>query len=247
MKCIIIAAGYATRMYPLTENQAKSLLPIKGKAILSYIVEKIGKVQEIDSIYILSNNKFYTNFAWWLSNNKAYFSKPIEIIDEHSTAPENQKGGIFGCLTAINQFNIDDDLLILYGDNLFELDLKNFVDFFIEKKSTCLACYELPSLEEAKKFGNIEIDSENKITEIKEKPKEPKSNLAITGIYIIKKQDISKLREYYNTLELTKQLSPHSNITFFIQDIYKKQDIFAFPFSGQWADIGTIEDYEKVK
>jgi len=247
MKCVITSAGYGTRLYPLTLNQSKSLLLVKGKPILNYIIEKIDKIKEVDSIYITSNNKFYTNFSWWLLNNQKNFSKPIEIVDELSTAPENQKGGIFGCMTVLNQFNIDDDLLILYGDNLFELDLQNFVDFFNKKRSTCLACYKLKSLEEAKKFGNVEIDSENKIIEIKEKPEKPKSDLSITGIYAVKKQDISKLRDYYQMLEKTNQLNPSSNLTFFIEQIYKKQDVYAFPFSGQWADIGTLEDYEKVK
>ena len=247
MKCIIISAGYATRMYPLTLNQAKPLLPIKGRPILNYIVEKIQNIREIDAIYINSNDKFYLNFTWWLTKNEKNFSKSITIMNEMSTAPENQKGGIFGSILTINENDINDDVLILYGDNLFSFDLNDFISFFKEKKSTCLACYKLLNLEEAKKFGNVEIDAENKITEIKEKPKEPTSNLAITGIYIIKKEDIPKLKEFYKKLEENNQLNPHSNMTHFIQEIYKKQDIFAFPFSGDWVDIGTVEYYEKVK
>ncbi len=247
MKCILACAGYATRLYPLTENQPKALLPVKGKPIIEYLLEKIEQVPEIDPVYIISNNKFYTKFAWWLSSIESKFSKKIEIIDTSSLTVEDQKGALQDCLTAINQKEIDDDVLILYGDNLFDLNLRDFIKFFKEKNSTCLACYKIPRIEDAKKYGIIETDSENKIIEIEEKPLEPKSNLAVTGIYMIKKQDIKKIKTFYEKSKQENKLAPGFSITYFIIDLFKKQDVYAFPFSGNWVDIGSLEDYERVK
>jgi glucose-1-phosphate thymidylyltransferase len=247
MKCIITAAGYGTRLYPLTENQAKPLLQVKGKPIINYVVEKADKIKEVDSIYIVSNNKFYTNFSWWLSTNEKNFKKPIEIIDTGSTNPENALGAIHDGLMAVEKFNIDEDIIFLYPDIIFSLDINDFVSFFKEKQTSCLACYELKDKEQAKRMGIIETDSENKMIGVEEKPKEPKSNLAVAGMYILKKEDLSKLKEFLKKSEKEGKLDAGFGLTYFIIDLYKKQPVFAFPFSGEWIDIGTIEDYEKLK
>jgi glucose-1-phosphate thymidylyltransferase len=245
MKVLIAVAGYGTRLYPLTENQPKALLPIKGKPIIDYLIDGLEHIKEVDSIYLISNNKFYTNFAWWLSNKKT--SKKIEIFDTGSLTVEDQQGALNDCLMAINQHEIDDDLLILYGDNMFSLDLKRFIDFFNKKQTSCLACYELKNKEDAKKFGIVEINQDNKIVSIEEKPQESKSNLAVTGIYIIKKQDLDKIKEFYEKSKEEGKLTPSYSITFFIIDLFKNQDVYAFPFSGEWIDIGSMDDYERVK
>jgi glucose-1-phosphate thymidylyltransferase len=245
MKCIMVCAGYATRLYPLTENQPKALLHVKGKPIVEYLVDKVNLVKDIDSLYIISNNKFYMKFAWWLSSKK--FPKSIELVDTGSVTPEDQLGPINDCLIAIEQFNIKEDILILYGDNIFSLDINKFIDFFKEKKSTCLACYKLDNPADTKKFGIITIDENNKIIKTEEKPDKSDSNLAVTGIYIIKKEDIPKLMAFHKKSEEEKKLNPGWGLTYFIKDLYEKQDVYAFPFSGEWIDIGSKNDYEKIK
>jgi glucose-1-phosphate thymidylyltransferase len=247
MKAILLCAGYGTRLLPLTENQPKALLPVKGKPILNYIIEKIQNVKEISQIYVISNDKFYTSFAWWLTKNQKNFSKPINIVNTGSITIEDQKGGINDTLLAINENNLDDDLLIIFGDNLFSFNISKLIDFFKQKQSNCLACYQLQNIKDAKKFGIIDLDENNKIIDIEEKPQEPKTDLLVTGIYIIKRQDIEKLRKFYEDSKEKSKLNPSHSITHFFQDLYKKQDVFALPFSGEWCDIGNLEDYEKVK
>jgi len=245
MKCIIVCAGYATRLYPLTEDQPKALLHVKGKPIVEYLVDKIRQVKDIDSIYIISNNKFYMKFAWWLSSKK--FPKSIDLVDTGSINIEDQLGPIHDCMMALDQFNIKEDILVLYGDNLFSLDINRFIEFFKEKKATCLACYKIDNPADTKKFGIVTVDENKKITKTEEKPEKSDSNLAVTGIYIIKKEDLPKLRAFYQKSEEEKKLSPGWGLTYFIQDLYKKQDVYAFPFSGEWVDIGSKEDYERIK
>ena len=245
MKAILVCAGYARRLYPLTENQPKALLPVKGKPIIDYLIEKVENIKEISSIYLISNNKFYMKFAWWLSSKR--FPKSIDLVDTGSVTVEDQLGSINDCLMALDQFNIDDDILILYGDNIFSLDINQFIEFFKEKKATCLACYEIKDPEDVKKFGIVTIDKNKKIIKTEEKPEKSDSNLAVTGIYIIKKEDIPKLREFYKKSKEEKKLNPGWGLTYFIKDLYKTQEVYAFPFSGDWIDIGSKEDYEKVK
>ena len=115
------------------------------------------------------------------------------------------------------------------------------------KDSTSIACYQLENIKDAKKFGVISIDENNKIINIEEKPREPKSNLVVTGIYIIKKEDIKKMLEFLEISRKEGRLNPSFSLTFFMIDLYKKQSVFAFPFQGEWIDIGSLEDYEKVK
>lgn len=245
MKAIIIAAGYATRLYPLTLEQPKALLCVKGKPIIEYMVDKVNETKEIDSIYILSNNKFYMKFAWWLTSKK--FPKSIEIMDTGSIDINDQLGPIHDCIMCLDQFNIKEDILVLYGDNIFSIDLEEVIKFFKEKNASGLACYELKSSEDVKKFGIVTVDESKKIIKTEEKPEKSDSNLAVTGIYFIRKEDLPKLMDFYKKGEKEGKANPSFGLTYFIKDLLEKQDVYAFPFSGDWIDIGSKEDYERIK
>ncbi len=220
---------------------------VKERPILNHIIEKINTTKDIDAVYVVSNKKFYFKFLEWAIQSQKKCEKKLYLVNELSTMPENQKGGIFGALMAIDENKIKDDLLIILGDNLFELDLNEFIKFFKEKKAPCMTCYALQNKEEAKKFGVVQIDENNKVIDIEEKPQNPKSNLIVMGIYAIRKKDIKKLKKYYKDLEKDSKLCSNINFTHFLKDIYKEESVYAFPFQGQWIDIGSKEDYDKVK
>lgn len=243
MIAIILAAGYGTRLLPLTFDKPKALLPVKGKTLLSYILEKIPLDMKT---FVVSNEKFYLNFVWWSQQNKQIFPN-VEIFSTGSLSVEDQKGGVNDLLLTLEQNEIDDDLLVVYGDNFFSFNLNKLMDFFNEKQASCLACYQLQDIKNARKFGVVDIDENNKIIDIEEKPQEPKTDLVVTGIYIIKKQDILKLKKYYEKVKSRDELKPSHGIMHFFQEAYKKQDVYAFPFSGFWKDIGTLKDYEEIK
>jgi len=241
MKAIILAAGYATRLYPLTLNKPKALLPVSGKPILNYIVEKVEEIEDIDEVFIITNDKFYMDFVYWLAQNEKNFSKKIEILNDGTTSNETRLEGIGDLRFVIKEKNINDDILVLASDNLFEDSLINLVDSFKKKRAVTNAVFKLEEKEEAKKFGVVEIDSEGRIIGFEEKPQEPKTNLASGAIYIFPKEFLKNIEEY---MEREKSKGA---IGFLIQNFYKKQEVCASLFKGKWFDIGSKESYEKVK
>ena len=240
MKSIILCAGYATRLYPVTLNKPKSLLEISGKPILSHIVGKIEKIKEADEIFIVANEKFFSHFRGWLKENKKNFSKKIKIINDKTISNETRLGGIGDLDFAIRKEKINDDLLVILGDNLFDFDLISFSEFFKQNNGVCIGVYDLKEKEQAKNFGVLKIKNQ-KLISFEEKPQNPKSTIVSTGIYLFPKKEIKTINDYMTTDK------PKDGPGYFILDLLKKQEIRIFEFKGRWFDIGTKEVYEKIK
>ena len=237
MKAIILCAGYAIRLYPLTENMPKALLPIKNKPLLSYTIERLEKIKDIDRIYIVTNNIFYNNFIEWKNNSK--FTKEIKIINDETTSNENRLGGIGDLNLVIEKEKLNEDILVILGDNLFDFNLKSMIELFKKSKETILGIYEMQKIPKSQKLGIVKIKN-SRVISIKEDYVNEESNLISTGLYIFSKSDIGRIKEYMQTNKSKEGPG------FLIQDWLSSKEIHAFVLQGNWFDIGTKEVYEDV-
>jgi len=235
MKCIILAAGYATRLKPLTDNTPKHLLPVGGRPLLEYTLESLAP--HVDSFVIVTNNKFYGVFREWAQ--QLPLEVPLQVINDGTSSNEDRLGSIGDMKFALGG-TYDDDVTVVCGDNLAEFDMQRLFDFFDAHRSTAIAAYDVKEMEQAKKLGIIAIDHRNIVTNFVEKPQLPPSTLASTGFYIFPQHAIARIDEYL-TAGGDKDKSGS-----FIEWLYKREPVRAFVFSEGWWDIGTHDQYQEV-
>ena len=239
MKGLILAAGYATRLYPLTKNTPKPLLKVAGKTILDYIVEKMDRVADIDEIIIVTNNKFASHFEEWAE--EAEYSKEFTVVNDGTLTNEDRLGAIGDTQYVIEKLELADDLMIVAGDNLFDFELTDFVDFFKEVGTDCITAYAEEDEEQIKRAGVVDLDENSKVLSFEEKPAEPKSNFAVPAFYIYEKDTLSFFKKY---LEAGNDPDAPGN---FIPFLIEEKPVHAFQFEGKRYDIGTVESYERVQ
>ena len=242
MKCIILAAGYATRLYPLTENQPKPLLNIADKPIMEHIIEKIDELKEIDEIFIVTNNKFFNHFNDWNKNFSSRFK--IKVINDGTLSNDDRLGAIGDLNFVIKSENIDEDFVQISGDNLFQFSLKDMHQHFNEKKHISIALYDVKNIEEAKKMGICAINEESKVIDFEEKPENPKSTLCSIGVYFYPRIVKDHLNQYLS--EGNSSDMPGK----FMEWLHKKDHVHGFVFDKEgerWFDIGGFEALEEAK
>jgi glucose-1-phosphate thymidylyltransferase len=238
MKLLILAAGYAVRLQPLTSNTPKPLLSIGGKPMMDRILAKTVSVKNIDAIYVVSNRKFFQNFVEWKKLRKD--ASRIFLVDDGTMTNDTRLGAIRDMELAVREASIDDDLLVIAGDNLFDLDLAVFLKFAKRHDDgVSVALYDVGNLEAAKKFGVVHIDGKSLVTDFEEKPQFPKSTLVSTGIYFFPREKVASLREYVN-LEGAKLDAPGYYVKWLSVNSY----VYGFPFSEKWYDIGDLGSYK---
>lgn len=235
MKAIIMAAGYAVRLYPLTKDKAKPLLPVANKPIIEYIIQKLEAFDEIDTIYVVTNDKFHKQFEQWAEDFS--YKKPIEIINDGTLNNDDRLGAIGDMNFVIESKNIQDDLIVMAGDNLFDFDLDKLKKSFVDKKLVICA-YDVSDIELAKQYGILGVDNNGKVVSFVEKPSNPPSTLAALGIYLFKKDRVQLVRKYIDGGNNTDAPG------YFVQWVYKEEDVFAHVFNGTWYDIGDLKSYE---
>ncbi len=234
MKALILAAGYAKRLWPLTKNKPKPLLEVKGKPIAEHIIKHFDEIPEIDEIFVVTNEKFSMNFEQWADEFDGKLK--VKIINDMTTSNDDRKGAVGDMKYSLDEVKINDDLLVIAGDNLFEYKLADFYKFFKEKGHSVVACKDMGSKDEVKeKFGVVELDSDGKIIGFEEKPAEPKSALASTACYIFSKEDIKEINNY---LEAD---NPADNAGDFVKWLANHKPVYGFVFTEKWFDIGSFE------
>ena len=182
MKNIIVAAGYATRLYPLTENFPKPLLQVGGSTILGRLLDDIDTLPEVDAHIIVTNHRFAPVFQDWLRT--VSYTKPITVIDDGTSTNETRLGAVRDLLLAIDREHIDDDIMVLAADNILEFPLRGFVDYFKAKDTSVIMCHEEPDIRRLQRTGVIEVDSDMRVLRMQEKPEVPASHWAVPPFYI---------------------------------------------------------------
>ena len=240
IKTIILCAGFATRLYPLTLDRPKPLLPIAGKPIIEHILDKVEDISEIDEIFIVTNQKFFNNFRDWRKKNS--FSKPIKIINDRILSDDDKLGAVGDIDFVVKEEKLyHDDVMVIAGDNLFDFDLKKLLDFFNEKKASVIALYDVKDKNLMKgKYGVVILDRDNKVIDLEEKPQDPKSTLASTACYVLSKDSIAVLEECF---EKHQKLD---NLGEFMKLLAKKGNLYGLTFTGKWFDVGDKDQLKKA-
>jgi glucose-1-phosphate thymidylyltransferase len=238
MKLIILAAGYATRLYPLTRNRPKPLLPVAGKPMLEHVIDHISTIRAIDHAYIVTNAKFASHFEDWAKSYQHPFS--FTIVNDQSTDESNRLGAIGDTHLVLKKHEIDDDIIVIGGDNLFSHDLSGFGDYCEQKNAPVTGVYDVGDLEQIKKYNSIEIDDDHRITYFEEKPQVPKSTLTGIALYYYPKSVLPLIDQYIaegNNPDQPGRL---------VQWLYPRVPFYVWKVPGLWYDVGSIETLEEA-
>ncbi len=242
MKAIILAAGYATRMYPLTRDTPKTLLPVNGRPILEYILDRISEVSDINEAVIVTNNKFHGKFVEWQKAYSAPSGLLLRILNDGTNRNEDRIGSVGDIEFAVRNLGIREDFMVVNSDNLFSFDLCGILGSMIEKKRAIVGVYDVGDLGIARQKGNPLLDGEGRIIDFREKDPETKSTLCSTGIYCFPARTIDSIRRYLaegNSLDRSGD---------FIAWLHKKEEVYGHVFdNGYCFDIGTKESYEEAE
>lgn len=239
MKNIIIAAGYATRLYPLTENFPKSLLGIGGSTILGRILSDVDTFPEIDEHIIVTNHKFARIFSDWAA--KQTYAKKITIIDDGTISNETRLGAVRDLILVIKKCKIKDDIMILAADNILDFSLRGFIDTFTQKNTSMIMCYKEAELKKLQRTGVIIVDQNMKVLEMQEKPEKPASNWAVPPFYIYHSREIPLIKD---CIKHGCRFDAPGNLAHYLCEIV---DIYAWQMPGNRFDIGNLDTYEEAK
>jgi glucose-1-phosphate thymidylyltransferase len=241
MKVIILAAGYATRLYPLTLTQPKPLLPVAGQPMVEYVLDNLAPIGGIDRIYVVTNAKFAGHFERWSQDYRASKTKlNFTVVNDGSTDDSNKLGAIGDINFVLKTQNVDDDLIVVAGDNLFSEKLSAFGQCCREKQAPVLAVYDVGNLEQIKKYNSISVDAEGRITFFEEKPKNPTSTLTGIALYYYPKSVLPLIKQYVaegNNPDQPGRL---------VQWLYTRVPVYTWRVPGLWYDIGSKETLEEA-
>ena len=234
MDAIVLAGGYATRLWPITRHRPKMLLPIGEQPVIGTIFDALEAESRIDDVYVSTNDAFAEAFDTYLEATD--YEKPQLSVEE--TTEEAEKFGVVGALAQlVDREGLTEDTLVIAGDNLMSVDISDFLDAFEANGTPTIAAYDLGSYDRASQYGLVELNDRNEVTDFQEKPDNPQSTLVSIACYGLPSETLPKLETY-----LAGDNNPDEP-GWFIQWLQRRETVSAFPFEGAWFDIGTPESY----
>jgi len=242
MNILILAAGYATRLYPLTLAKAKPLLDVAGKPMMEWVIDNLAPIAGIEKVFVVTNHKFAADFRRWADHyNEVHARLAFEIVDDGSTSDADKLGALGDLHFVIQKYGIDrSDLLVVAGDNLFSESLEGFGTFCLEKQQPVLGVYDVGSLAEAKKYGVVAVDGSGVITKFVEKPSDPPSTLIGIALYFYPAVTVRLVAEYIAAGNNPDQPGR------FVQWLYPRTAVQTWRVPGTWFDVGSKETLEEA-
>lgn len=237
MKCLILAAGYATRLYPLTKNFPKPLLDVGGKTILDWLIDDVAASGKIDEYAVVTNHKFACHFEKWASGR----SEKITVVDDGTTANETRLGAVRDIQYALEKTGFEDDIIIMAGDNLLDFSLIKFIEYAIAAGTSCIMRYYEPSEAKLHRCGVVEVDEHDLILSMEEKPAVPRSHWCCPPFYFYRRQDVARIPE--GMAAGCGIDAPGS----FVAWLATKVPIRAMEMPGHRYDIGTLDSYKAAQ
>lgn len=241
MKVLILAAGYGTRLYPLTKNIPKALLPVNGTPIIEYILINLKNIN-LEKIFIVTNDQFCDKFKNWIQNiNNSEIKElkdKIEIINDNTTSDEDKLGAIGDIDYVIKEKEVNDDLMILAADNLYNFKLSDFINFSKKDNYPTIGITSLENEKLVSKYGVVQVGKNNKVKSFEEKPEMPPTNKVAIGIYFLPQCSFILIEKYLN-----ERNNPDA-IGFLIEWMCKNYEVYCYDFKGKWIDIGSKEGYK---
>ena len=240
MKTVVLAAGYATRLYPLTENFPKPLLEIGSSTILGRMLDDIDGIPEVSEHIVVSNGKFAPIFEQWASKLQS-LRKPVRVLSDETFTNETRLGAVRDLLLAIEKFSLDEDLLVLAADNILDFSLKGFVEEFKKKGTSMIMCHYEPEIYKLQRTGVIEVDDDMKVLQMQEKPQEPVSHWAVPPFYIYRREDLPLIK---GAIDGGCGFDAPGNLAHYLVD---RTAIHAWKMPAGRFDIGSLDTYEQAK
>jgi glucose-1-phosphate thymidylyltransferase len=228
MKAVILAAGYATRLQPLTNDVPKHLLPVGGRPMLDWVLDRVGDVQEVDAVHLVTNSRFAPAFRRWADEHS------VTVHDDGTTSNDDRLGAVGDLRLVVEEAQLDDELIVLAGDNLFEFSLPRFVAWWRAKPqpSSAVPLHDVGDLELATQYGIADTDAGDRIVRFVEKPSDPSSTLASTLVYVLPPEHVGLVHTY-----LDEGQSP-DNAGSFLGWLAAREPVYGYRFDGAWYDIG---------
>lgn len=241
MKLLILAAGYATRLYPLTKDQPKPLLPVVGKPMVEHVLDNLDAIDGISRVYVVTNAKFVGHFQRWADHyRKDKRALDFTIVNDGSTDDSNKLGAIGDIHFVLTREQVDDDLMIVAGDNLFSRPLADFGRFCREKNAAVLGVYDVGNLDLIKKYNAIDTDSSGRVIHFEEKPAKPHSTLTGIALYYYPRHLLPMIHQY-----IAEKNNPDQPGRL-VEWLYKHADVYTWRVPGLWYDIGSKESLEEA-